>query len=249
MTWLLATFTTTIVMASQTGCSVRDPMPSITVLAAASLEPTFTAIGDQFKAGHPGTAVRFDFASSSDLAIQLSQGAAADIFASADTAQMDKVTQTGLAEGDPVNFASNMLAIVTAPGNPKQVESFADLTKPGLIVVVSPPPMPCGVATRRIEDRTGVRLDPASEEPNEQDVLNKVTTGQADAGLVNITDAVNAGETVTTVTFPEAASAVTTYPIAVLKTATQPAAARQFVDLVTSEQGQKILDHAGFGTP
>lgn len=244
---LLTAVAAIAVAASHAGCGADDSLPSITVLAAASLERTFTELGEQFKARHPGTGVRFDFASSSDLAAQLSQGAAGDVFASADNAQMDKVVQTGLAAGEPVNFASNSLVIVTAPDNPKHIASFADLADPGVDVVVSPPPMPCGVATRQIEDTTGVRLNPISEEPHEQDVLNKVVTGQADAGMVNITDAIAAGDKVATVTFPEAATAVTTYPVAVLEGAAQPGLARRFVDLIVGEHGQQILARAGFG--
>lgn len=246
---MLAYLMSTMLVASQTGCAARTSSPSIVVFAAASLKPTFTRIGERFEADHPGTSVRFDFASASDLAIRLTQGARGDVFASADTAQMTKVVDAGLIAGTPVDFASNTLAIVTAVGNPKRIESFADLAQPGLTVLVSPPPTPCGVATLRVENSTGVHLDPASEEPNVEDVLNKVITGQADAGLVNITDARAAGDTVTTVMFPEAAEAVTTYPIAVLKPAGQPSLAGKFVDLVTNEYGQKILGRAGFGKP
>src|SRR5262249_15059552 len=160
-------------------------------------------------------------AGSSELATQLAQGASADVFASADTAQMDTVAKAGLLGGTPTNFASNTLVIVTAPSNPKKVGSFADLAKPGLAVVICQKPVPCGSAARRVEDRTGVHLDPVSEELNVTDVLNKVTTGQADAGLVYVTDAHSAGSKVTTVNFPEAAAAVNVYPIAVLKNAAQ----------------------------
>lgn len=238
-----------LVAAGLAGCGSAPPGPSIMVLAAASLKPTFTQIGERFSADHPGTTVRFDFASSSDLAAQLTQGATGDVFASADTAQMDTVADAGLLAGTPVAFASNTLVIVTAPGNPKHIASFADLARPGLAVVVSPPPMPCGVATQHVEDITGVALDPVSEEPDVEDVLNKVTTGQVDAGLVNGTDARMAAALVTTVPFPEAARAISSYPIAALKKSSQPQLAQQFVDLVTGAAGQPILNRAGFGEP
>lgn len=232
-----------------TGCGSRPAPPSITVFAAASLQPAFTEIGERFKTDHPGVAVQFNFAGSSDLATQLTQGASADVFASANAAQMDKVAQAGLLAGDAVPFASNTLVIVTAPDNPHGVRSFADLAGPGLAVVVCQPPVPCGAATQQVEDRTGVRLHPVSEEPNVTDVLNKVTTGQADAGVVYRTDAMNAGEKVAAVEFPESADAVNTYPIGVLEGAGQPGPAQQFVDLVTGEAGQKVLHAAGFGKP
>ena len=219
------------------------------VFAAASLKPAFTKLGRQFKADNPGNGVDFDFAGSSELATQLTQGATADVFASADTAQMDTVAQANLLAGKPTNFASNTLVIVTAPGNPKRVASFTDLAKPGLNVVICQQPVPCGAATQRIEDRTGVRLNPVSEELSVTDVLNKVTSGQADAALVYVTDALSAGNKVTTVTFPEAAGAVNVYPIAVLKKAPLPTPAQNFVALVTSDSGQKILAQYGFAKP
>jgi molybdate transport system substrate-binding protein len=249
---MLAGSVSLLLVANLVGCSSKSPSPSrqsIVVFAAASLKPTFTQIGERFKTDNPGASVDFNFAGSSELATQLAQGATADVFASADTAQMDTVAGAGLLNGTPVNFAANTLVIVTAPGNPKKVESVADLTQPSLSVVVCQQPVPCGAAAQRIEDKTGVHLNPVSEEPNVTDVLNKVTTGQADAGLVYVTDAVNAGDKVATVKFPESAGAVNVYPIAVLKKAPQGALAQKFVDLVTGEAGQKILDQAGFTKP
>ncbi len=193
--WVTAGLASIAMAASLTGCGSKSASPSqsIVVFAAASLKQALTTISEQFKTDNPGATVDFNFAGSSELATQLIQGAGADVFASADTAQMDNVAKAGLVAGSPVNFAANTLVIVTAPGNPKQVASFKDLTKPGLSVVVCQSPVPCGAATQRIEDNTGVHLNPVSEEPNVTDVLNKVTSGQADAGLVYITDALNAG--------------------------------------------------------
>lgn len=239
----------TLLVAGVTGCTSGTSGPAVTVFAAESLKPTFTEIGHQFETEHPGVTVAFNFESSSELAIQLIQGATADVFASANTAQMDKVTHAGLVAGAPVNFASNTLVIVTRPGNPERIASFADLTKTDLKVVICQEQVPCGSATRKVEDRTGVRLAPKSEEPKVSDVLTKVVTGEADAGVVYITDALNAGDTVTTVTFPQAAEAVNTYPVAVLKNAPQSDLAQKFVELVTGEAGQKILHAAGFAKP
>ena len=234
---------------TSTGSSSAPAGGTLSVYAAASLKQTFTDIGEQFEKDHPGWSVDFTFAGSSDLVTQLTQGAKGDVFASADTKNMDKAASAGLLSGDPVDFASNTLAIVVAPGNPKQVTSFADLTKPGVTVVACAPQVPCGSATERVEQATKVTLEPVSEESSVTDVLNKVTTGQADAGLVYVTDALGVGDKVTKVDFPEAAAAVNTYPIAVLKSATDAAAAKQFVDLVTGDAGQKILSQAGFAKP
>ncbi|TAM63572.1 molybdate ABC transporter substrate-binding protein [Mycobacterium sp.] len=253
---ILAGLVSTVLVAGLVGCGSK-PQPAqssqasgkVMVFAAASLKPAFTQIGQRFKAENPGTGVEFEFAGSSELAIQLTQGATADVFASADTAQMDKVSTAGLLTGDPTNFASNTLVIVTAPGNPKKIGTFADLARPGLNVVICQQPVPCGAATRRVEDSTGVRLNPVSEELSVTDALNKVTSGQADAALVYVTDARTAGSKVATVTFPEAAGAVNVYPIGVLKKAQLPTQARKFVDLVTSPTGQQILAQAGFVRP
>lgn len=241
-----------LLAAGLTGCGSKSPSApgvasgKVVVFGAASLKPAFTRISQQFSGENPGSTVDFEFAGSSELATQLTQGATADVFASADTAQMDTVAKAGLLAGSPTNFASNTLVIVTAPGNPKKLGSFADLAKPGLNVVICQKPVPCGAATQRIEDRSGVHLNPVSEELNVTDVLNKVTTGQADAGLVYVTDARSAGDKVTAVNFPEAAAAVNVYPIAVLKNAPHPTLAQKFVAMVTGDAGQDTLGQYGF---
>jgi molybdate transport system substrate-binding protein len=259
--WGIAGLLSLVLVTNLSGCSQKSPSAtpssstgqssatSIMVFAAAPLKPTFTLLAGKFQTDNPGATVDFDFATSSELANQLAQGASADIFASADSAQMDTVTKAGLTGSDPVNFASNTLVIVTAPGDPKQIHSFADLAKPGLNVAVCQLPAPCGAATQRIEDDTGVHLNPVSEESAVSGVLTKVTNGEADAGLVYITDARKAGDKVSTVKFPESANVVNLYPIAILKHASQPALAQKFVDLVTGATGQKALDQAGFAHP
>ena len=233
------------------GCSSTEQPAAnkIIIFAAASLKKTFTDLGEQFKTQNPGSSVEFSFAGSSDLVTQLTQGAPADVFASADSKNMDKAAQAGLLAGNPVNFASNTLTIAVAPGNPKKIGSFKDLTRQGLNVVVCAPQVPCGSATQKVEQVTGVTLYPVSEESAVTDVLSKVETGQADAGLVYVTDAKGAGDKVASVAFPEAAGAVNTYPIAVLKESKSQELARKFVDLVTGEAGQKVLNAAGFAKP
>ena len=232
------------------GCSNSSPNSGdITVFAASSLKSAFTALGAQLEKGNPGTHVKFSFAGSSDLVAQLTGGAPADVFASADTATMTKVVDASLVAGNPVNFATNTLTIVTPPGNPKHIASFADLAKPGTQVVVCAPQVPCGAATKKVEAATGTALTPVSEESTVTDVLGKVTSGQADAGLVYVTDAAGAGDKVTAVAFPEAGGAVNTYPIAVLKGSKNAATAQRFVDLVTGPDGRKVLAGAGFAAP
>ena len=221
----------------------------ITVLAAASLQPTFTELGARFERDHPGATVTFNFAGSSSLVTQLIQGAPADVFASANPENMAKAVDSGIVSGAPTDFASNTLTIVTPPGNPKGVQQFSDLADPDLQVVVCAPQVPCGAATEMIERSTGVALRPVSEESSVTDVLGKVVSGQADAGLVYVTDAADAGDDVTEVPFPQAADVVNVYPIAVLLDSANPAGAQAFVDLVTGVQGREVLALAGFAAP
>ena len=238
--------------AALAGCGSSDSGGStttLTVFAAASLDQVFTDLGKKFESEHPDTKVSFSFAGSSDLAAQLNQGAPADVFAAADTANMQKVVKTKRITAAPQNFATNVLAIVTAPGNPKHVASLADLAKPELKVVVCAPQVPCGSATKKVETASHVTLSPVSEESDVTDVLSKVTTGAADAGLVYVTDAAGAGNKVTAVSFPESAGAVNTYPIAAVADSKHAELAKQFDELVTGPDGRAVLAKAGFGAP
>lgn len=240
----------TVPVAALSGCSTEDgDSETLTVFAAASLKSTFTEIGELYEEQNPGASVVFDFAGSSTLVSRLKQGADADVFASADNANMTKAVDAGLVLGEPSDFASNTLTIVTAPGNPKNIESFSDLTRGELLVVTCAPQVPCGSATQRVEGSAGVDVKPVSEEASVTDVLAKVTSGQADAGLVYVTDAAVAGDEVAAVPFPESVSAVNTYPISVLEDTTDDAAAQRFVDLVLSPEGQAALAEAGFAKP
>jgi molybdate transport system substrate-binding protein len=231
------------------GGSAPAATQTLTVFAAASLTKTFTELGSRFEAGHPGTTVTFSFGGSSDLVSQLQQGAPGDVFASADTTNMDKATADDLVQGDPVTFASNTLEIAVPAGNPASITSFADLARSGVKVVVCAPQVPCGAATQKVETGTRVDISPVSEENSVTDVLNKVTSGEADAGLVYATDVQGAGDKVTGIAFPESGDAVNSYPIAVLSGSDRAALAQQFVDLVTGADGQQVLRAAGFGKP
>jgi molybdate transport system substrate-binding protein len=229
--------------------SSSAPTRTLTVFAAASLKGTFTTLGRQFERSHAGTEVTFGFGGSSDLVTQLQQGAPADVFASADTKTMDKATADSLVKGDPVTFASNSLEIAVPPDNPAKITSFADLAEQGVKVVICAPQVPCGSATQKVETATGVTLTPVSEENSVTDVLNKVTSGEADAGLVYTTDVQSAGDKVLGVPFPESGEAVNVYPIAVLTASKDATLSQEFVDLVTATDGQQVLADAGFGKP
>ncbi|OZM82550.1 molybdate ABC transporter substrate-binding protein [Pseudonocardia sp. MH-G8] len=222
---------------------------TLTVYAAASLTEVFTALEPRFEQARPGVDVVFNFGASSDLAQQIVNGGPADVFASANTPTMQTVADAGLVDGEPAVFATNVLEIVTPPGNPAGVTSFADLARPDLLVVVCAPQVPCGSAADKIEQATGVTLTPVSEEPDVKSTLAKVTSGNADAGLVYATDVRSAGDDVQGIEFPEAAQAVNDYPIAVIADAPSADLARQFQEFVASAEGREVLASAGFGTP
>lgn len=232
------------------GCGADDSGDTtVTVFAAASLTATFEQIAQEFEAEHDGVEVQLSFGGSSDLVTQIQNGASADVFASADTATMDELVADDLTARQPQAFATNTLEIAVPPGNPAGVRTFQDLATPGLDLVVCAPAVPCGAAAQQVAERAGVALHPVSEEQSVTDVLAKVSTGEADAGLVYVTDVRAAGDDVDGITFPESRSVVNTYPIAPVSGADQPELAEAFVELVRGETGQRILRDAGFGPP
>ncbi|MEZ2390322.1 molybdate ABC transporter substrate-binding protein [bacterium RCC_150] len=222
---------------------------TVTVFAAASLKATFTKLAGEFEAANPGAKVMLSFAGSSDLATQINQGAPADVFASADTKNMSKLSDAKLLDGAATNFATNVLEIAVPPGNPASIHSFADLAKPGTKVVVCASQVPCGSATDAVEKATGTSLKPVSEESSVTDVLGKVASGEADAGLVYVTDVKGAGDKVKGIPFAGSDKAVNTYPIATVATSKNKDLASAFIALVTGSEGKKVLGDAGFGTP
>jgi molybdate transport system substrate-binding protein len=234
---------------SSSGASDDPKETTLTVYAASSLTETFTKLGKKFEASHEGVKVTFGFGGSSDLVAQIQQGAPADVFASADTANMDKAMSDDAVEGDPVDFASNTLEIAVPPDNPAGVASLKDLAKAGTKTVVCAPEVPCGAAAQKVEQAAGVTITPVSEEQTVKDVLTKVSSGQADAGLVYVTDVKAAGDTVQGITFPESSSAVNTYPIAALADSKHADLAKEFLDLVTGTEGEYVLAVAGFAKP
>ena len=232
--------------ASSESGSATAGQGTLTVFAAASLKKTFTKLGATFEGQNAGSKVTFSFAGSSDLVAQLIAGNQADVFASADTTNMNKATAANLVQGNPVNFATNTLTIVVPPDNPGRIASFADLAKPGLALVVCAPQVPCGSAAKKLQAKIGTQLKPVSEESSVTDVLTKVTSGEADAGLVYVTDAAGVGDKVKIINFPESEQVVNTYPIAVLKGSSRAALAKKFTVLITGSRGQQVLKGAGF---
>jgi molybdate transport system substrate-binding protein len=222
---------------------------NLTVLAAASLTDAFTRIGDDLHRRYPGIASTFSFAGSPTLVTQIQQGAPADIFASADRANMQKVVGGGFASGTPSVFAHNKLEIAVQAGNPKHITSVSDLASSAIKVVVCAPGVPCGTYSTTTFGKAGITLKPVSQEQDVKSVLTKVTLGEADAGIVYVTDvksAKAAGSQVDGVTIPDNLNTTAEYPIAELKTTTSDAAAKVFVDYVLGADGQKTLESFGF---
>lgn len=221
----------------------------ITVFAAASLTAAFNDIGAAFTAANPDAKVTFSFDASSALVQQISQGAPADVFASADTSNMDKLTEAGLNGTEPVIFATNLLAIIVPKGNPAGVTGIADLAKSDVKVVVCAPEVPCGKYASQIFEAAGITVTPVSQEQNVKGVVTKVTAGEADAGIVYITDVTAAGDKAEAVTIPADINVVAQYPIASVKASTHADVDQAFIDFVLSPDGQAILAKYGFIAP
>ncbi|MEU9339021.1 molybdate ABC transporter substrate-binding protein [Streptomyces sp. NPDC048290] len=235
--------------ASPSGSASAGLSGDVTVFAAASLQESFEELGRQFEQAHPGTTVTFNFAGSDALAASITEGAPADVFASASPRTMKIVTDAGDAEGTPATFARNQLEIATLPGNPENIDSLDDLTDPDLQVVLCDEAVPCGSAAATALEAADLELTPVSYEEDVRAALNRVVLREADAALVYQTDVRAAGDDVEGVDFPEAADAINDYPIALLGEAPNPDAAAAFIELVRSAEGQQVLTGAGFLQP
>ena len=222
---------------------------NITVFAAASLTESFTQIGKDFEAANPQAKATFSFAASSALAMQINQGAKADVFASAAPANMKTVTDAGMTSQAPTVFVRNQLVIAVSPGNPKHLAGLADLGRPGVKVALCAAAVPCGAAAKTALKTAGVNLKPVTLEQDVKSALSKVELGEVDAALVYRTDARSASGKVEAVEFPESASAINDYPIAALKDAPNPDAARAFVAFILSAPARNVMAQAGFQAP
>jgi molybdate transport system substrate-binding protein len=221
---------------------------TVTVSAAASLTDVFTEIGGDFTAANPGMDVRFNFGSSSTLAGQIADGAPADAFASADEANMNKLVDAKLVEGDPIVFARNELTIVVPAGNPKNVRTLDDLASVGTVSLCGRE-VPCGRYADQVLQEANVAI-PESSVTRGQDVkatLGAVAEGDADAAIVYVTDVT--GDGIEAIAIPDAQNAIATYPIAGLASSSHPEIVRAFVAHVLSPAGQARLTAAGFLPP
>src|SRR2546426_2785264 len=218
----------------------QRPVGPLTVFAAASLQPAFDKIAAQLYVD-----ATFNYAGTQTLAAQLTQGAEADVFASADKTHMKTLLDAGLIEGTPKVFAHNRLEIAVAKGNPKGIHSLADLARSGLVVVLADPSVPAGKYAQQALAKAGVTVRPASLELQVTAVLTKVSLGEADAGIVYVSDIKTSGK-VDGVAIPDPYNVVADYPIAILKHAQDSNAAFAFEALVLSPTGQSILIADGF---
>ena len=220
---------------------------TVTVFAAASLTGAFEQAAEAFEAANPDAEVTLNFAASSALAQQINQGAPADVFASADQANMHKVVDAGNIAGEPEAFATNDLQIIVEAGNPKAITDVAGLAKSGVIYVTAAPEVPIGTYAAQVLEKAGLTVTPFSFEADVKALVTKVTSGEADAGIVYATDATAAGTKAEGVDIPADLNVEATYPVAVTKEAGNRDAARAWVDFLTSSEGQAILAEHGFG--
>ncbi|OKK02584.1 ABC transporter substrate-binding protein [Streptomyces sp. CB03234] len=232
--------------ASPKGSAGSVPKANLTVLAAASLTNVFKTAGAAYEKAHPGTKITFSFAGSQELVAQVKQGAPADALITADAKSMHGVEGE---TGTPAVIAKNRLVIATVEGNPKKVDGLKDLGDPRLKVVLAAPEVPAGKYSQKILDAQKITVKPVSQEPNVRAVLSKVELGEADAGLVYKTDADSAPGKVDAVAIPDAQNAIAEYPAAALKGSKNAEAAAAFVAWLSSPEGQKILQDAGFQKP
>jgi molybdate transport system substrate-binding protein len=233
------------------GCSAADEgeRGGVTVFAAASLTAAFTELGEAFADVEPDAEITLSFAGSSDLAAQILEGAPADVFASADVTNMDRLADAGEVEGDPVVFATNVAEIIVEAGNPNGISEVADLADDDLVVVQCAAQVPCGSYAEQVLATAGVSVTPRSFEGNVSGVVAKVTLGEADAGIVYRTDVLAAADRAEGVAIPEGINVVAEYPIAITATASNPTGADRFIGFVQSDVGQAILASYGFGSP
>lgn len=222
---------------------------NLVVFAASSLTAAFTAIGAEFADEHPGADVTFNFLGSSELVAQLVQGAPADVFVSADDLNMTKFLDAAENDGEPVVFAKNTFEMIVEPGNPRGIADVTDLANPNLIVVLCADSAPCGRGAATILSNAGVTVTPKSLEERVKGVVTKVTSGEADAGIVYVTDVLAVGAAAEGVAIPADLNVINNYSAVVTRGAPNPAVAHAFLDFVAGARGKAILASYGFLAP
>ena len=219
------------------------------VSAAASLTEAFGELETVFEAENPGVDVLLNLGPSSGLREQILEGAPADVFASANTSNMDQVVEADAAAGEPEIFVSNLLQIAVPAGNPGGVGGLEDFANEELLVGLCAEDVPCGDFGRTALENAGVTPAIDTNEPDVRALLTKIEAGELDAGITYVTDVLSTNGAVEGIDIPEEFNVVANYPIAVLTEAPNPEAAAAFVALVLSDEGQAILSSYGFSTP
>ncbi len=244
---LCVLFVTACGSASSSGATSPNSLSgTLSVFAAASLTDAFNAEGKAFDQAHSSVTLRFNFAGTPTLVTQIEQGAPADVFAAADTTNMDRLKGDGFTTGSASTFAHNELEIAVAPGNPKNIQSLADLARPGVIYITEGATVPAGKYSLQALLRAGVKVTPKSEETDVKSVISKIELGEADAGIVYTTDVKAAGAKVAGVQIPDQYNVVAAYPITLVKGTHESDAANAFIAFVLSSDGQSILASFGF---
>ena len=220
----------------------------ITVFAATSLTDAFTERGTTFESDNPDVAVEFNFGASSALREQILAGAPADVFASANTSNMDEVVDGGAAS-DPQDFVTNLLEIAVPAGNEAGITGLDDFANPDLLIGLCAEEVPCGEFGRDALATAGVTPSIDTNEPDVRSLLTKVEAGDLDAGIVYVTDVMAAGDAVEGIDIPADDNVVATYPIAALTDAASRDVADAFVEFVLSDEGQDVLQSYGFDAP
>ncbi|MDQ6602317.1 MAG: molybdate ABC transporter substrate-binding protein [Chloroflexota bacterium] len=231
---------------------------ALTVFAAASLTESFTEIKGAFEKASPGVTVTYSFAGSHALVTQLTQGAKADVFASADEPNMANAVKGGVIAGTPQTFVKNKLVIIVPKENKAGITTPKDLAKPDIKFDTAQASVPVGTYTQTALDnfaklpdygadfKANVNKNTVSQEDNVKAIVQKVQLGEADAGIVYATDAQAAKDKLTLIQIPDAQNVIATYPIALVKDAKQAALGQKFVDYLLSAAGQAILQKYGF---
>ena len=239
---------TTAASATTASASATTASGSVTVFAAASLTESFNDELGTLKTEQPGLSITYNLAGSGALVTQIQQGAPADVIATADTASMKKLSDAGLVE-TPTTFAKNKLQILVAPGNPKQIKNLSDLARDDIKFVTEDDSVPAGKYAAQALASADVTVNPVSKEVDVKAAVAKVTSGEADATIVYVTDVTAAGSKGAGVVIPDAQNVVAAYPIAVVKATKNHAAAAAFVTAIVSGSGQRALQTRGFLPP
>ncbi|HLF60645.1 MAG TPA: molybdate ABC transporter substrate-binding protein [Acidimicrobiia bacterium] len=238
-----------VVLAGCSGAGDKSVDGEVLVSAAASLTNAFGAIEVAFEEANPGVDVVLNLGSSSGLREQILEGAPVDVFASANTSNMDQVVEAGQTGGQARVFARNSLQIAVPTDNPAGVIGLADFASEELLVGLCAEGVPCGDLGRQVLEKAGITPSIDSNEPDVRALLTKIEAGELDAGLVYVTDLISTEGGVEGVEIPQSQNLATGYPIAVLANAPNPDGARAFVDFVVSDQGQAIMSEYGFIAP